>query len=565
LRNNVVIAGAIGKTYTLVPADLGTEISVEVTGTLLGYVPTSVVSSSTSPVKLAFTASPIPLISGTLMVGNTITANPGSWQPSGASTSLSYEWLAAGVVIEGQTSNTLRLRPEMLNRVISVRVTGVRDGYASTSVTSANSVAITPAPLTSSSVPSVIGSPNIGQELSVNLGSWDEGVSFAYTWRRGTTVVGTSRTYVVQPTDRSAALTVTVTGAKLGYITTTRTSTATALVTGPFIATGTPTISGTSAVGKILTANPGTWSPLPSFTYKWLRNNVVIAGAIGKTYTLVPADLGTEISVEVTPTLTGFGSDRKLSNPTMPIGLGAFINAPAPVISGTLGLGKTLTLSVANWNPVATYSYKWFADGSEIFGETASSWTVNPQSLGKTITAQVTGTAYGFESQTKVSAPRSNWNWVSASKTYTGANRFLNCIEWPYYYAPYSWQNVGRTFDPCDFYGSSGVGIYSAGYGGVLGGYTQVLSYVEVPATTRRYKLTFNGARTYSSFYSSSSDEDGYSPADTIQFPIGFYATSASTTWITPRTGTRAYFIIFARQSGFLYFDSVTVTYESIE
>ena len=64
-------------------------------------------------------------------------------------------------------------------------------------------------------------------------------------------------------------------------------------------------ISGTIIEGQTLTGNY-TYSdpennPEGVSTYRWLRNNVAITGAIASTYTLVIADVGTNIVFEVTP------------------------------------------------------------------------------------------------------------------------------------------------------------------------------------------------------------------------------------------------------------------------
>lgn len=69
-----------------------------------------------------------------------------------------------------------------------------------------------------------------------------------------------------------------------------------------------PSISGLTAVGRQLTANPGTWSghPAPAFLYEWLRcdpagdNCVEIPGAAGSTYIVDDEDVGHTIRVRVT-------------------------------------------------------------------------------------------------------------------------------------------------------------------------------------------------------------------------------------------------------------------------
>ena len=72
--------------------------------------------------------------------------------------------------------------------------------------------------------------------------------------------------------------------------------------------TAPPTISGTPQVGQVLTANAGTWSGSPTFTYQWQRCDAqgnacaAIAGATAKTYTVQSADAGTTLRVAVTAT-----------------------------------------------------------------------------------------------------------------------------------------------------------------------------------------------------------------------------------------------------------------------
>ena len=70
-------------------------------------------------------------------------------------------------------------------------------------------------------------------------------------------------------------------------------------------ATGVPTISGTARVGQTLEAFTNGISDADglddvAYSYQWLADNADIAGAMGKTYTLVAADQGTTITVRVT-------------------------------------------------------------------------------------------------------------------------------------------------------------------------------------------------------------------------------------------------------------------------
>jgi len=67
-----------------------------------------------------------------------------------------------------------------------------------------------------------------------------------------------------------------------------------------------PVITGTAAVGQVLTAADGTWLPLDTanltFTYAWQRDGVAIGGETASTYTTVAGDSGHTITCVVTAT-----------------------------------------------------------------------------------------------------------------------------------------------------------------------------------------------------------------------------------------------------------------------
>jgi hypothetical protein len=92
-RNGVAISGATASTYTIQLADDGTTIRVEVKGTnsygVSGFVASS---NSVSAVNVvAPTNSVAPVISGTAVVGQTLTSTTGTW--SGIPTpTYSYQW-----------------------------------------------------------------------------------------------------------------------------------------------------------------------------------------------------------------------------------------------------------------------------------------------------------------------------------------------------------------------------------------------------------------------------------------------------------------------------------------
>ena len=68
---------------------------------------------------------------------------------------------------------------------------------------------------------------------------------------------------------------------------------------------GLPTITGTATEDQVLTADTSGISDadgLGAFSYQWYRDGVAIGGATGSTYTLGDADVGSQISVQVSYT-----------------------------------------------------------------------------------------------------------------------------------------------------------------------------------------------------------------------------------------------------------------------
>jgi hypothetical protein len=63
-----------------------------------------------------------------------------------------------------------------------------------------------------------------------------------------------------------------------------------------------PAISGIAQVGVTLTAQPGTWTGNPTFTYQWKLDGANISGATDSTYVVLFAQIGSYLSVAVTGT-----------------------------------------------------------------------------------------------------------------------------------------------------------------------------------------------------------------------------------------------------------------------
>lgn len=159
---------------------------------------------------------------------------------------------------------------------------------------------------------SVSGVGKVGSVLTALPPTWDqEDVVTTYQWLRNGNPIpqSASPTYVVKAADVGTALAVRATGTT-GSLTGTSTSTTVLGLLGDVITALTkPGISGTPAVGRVLTASPGTWSGLglPVFSYQWYRGTTEIPGATASGYQVQDADAGQVLAVVVRAVTPGFG------------------------------------------------------------------------------------------------------------------------------------------------------------------------------------------------------------------------------------------------------------------
>jgi hypothetical protein len=89
----------------------------------------------------ALTNSVAPTISGTAVVGQTLTAGNGTW--SATPDSYTYVWRRSTVAISGATSSTYQLVTGDIGATITVTVTAVKAGYVSAAATSSATATVT--------------------------------------------------------------------------------------------------------------------------------------------------------------------------------------------------------------------------------------------------------------------------------------------------------------------------------------------------------------------------------------------------------------------------------------
>jgi hypothetical protein len=402
----VDIAGATASTFKPVAAQVGKTLTVTVTGTKTGYAAVSRTSAPTGTVMALnpVLTAPVPKISGIAKVGSTLTASAGLWGP--APVTLKYQWKAAGVAIAGATASTYKPVAANLGKALTVTVTGSKAGYTTASKTSVATAAVAAGALTAP-VPKITGVVKVGSMLTATAGTWGPSpVTLKYQWKAGGVAIAgaTASTYKPVAANLGKALTVTVTGSKAGYTTTSKTSLATAAVAAGTLTAPAPTITGVVRVGSTLTVSAGTWGPSPvTLKYQWKAAGVAIAGATASTYTPVAANLGKALTVTVTGSKAGYTTASKTSVATAAVTAGA-LTAPVPTVSGVVQVGSTLTATAGVWGPApVTLRYQWKAAGVAIAGATASTYRPLAAHAGKTLTVTVTGSKTGYTTTAKTS------------------------------------------------------------------------------------------------------------------------------------------------------------------
>ena len=304
-------------------------------------------------------------------------------------------------------------------------------------------------------VPTISGTVQVGETLTANTSGIADAdglsnVQYEYQWLADDSEIAgaTGSTYTLTDREESKAITVQVSFTDDAHNEETLTSGATDTVeaapTTNSPATGAPTISGIAQVGETLTADTSGITDADglanaTFSYQWLADDTDITGVTNATYTLVAADEGKAISVQVSFTDAADNEETLTSAAT--VAVAAKPNSPAtgaPTITGTAQVGETLT---ANTSGVADadglsnvqYEYQWLADDTDISGATNATYTLVAEDEGKAITVQVSFTDDADNEETLTSAAtdavaaRPN-NGLSAPPVVDGPNN-VNYVE----------------------------------------------------------------------------------------------------------------------------------------
>ncbi|MFJ6679052.1 peptidoglycan DD-metalloendopeptidase family protein [Microbacterium sp. NPDC091382] len=352
LRDGKSIPGATRHIYVPTSADLDRTLTVRVTLTKPGYTGIALTSPGLT-VGRAFTASPVPAISGAVSVGATVKVASAAWKPTPAA--ITYQWLRGGKAISGATRSSYKIVAADAGSALSVRVSATKGGYTSVSRTSA-SVAV-PRVLTVPSTVTISGTGTVGETLTAVPGTWGPGtVTFSYQWLRGGTPIAgaTGRTYRPVAGDAGKTISVRITGARSGYTTVQRTSAGIAVLAA-FTTAPTPTISGSSKAGSLLTAQTGQWQPSSAtLRLQWRVDGGAVAGATASTWQVPTWAAGRSVTVSVTATKKDYRTVTKTSA----------VKKISWSLGDTITPGTTLRTGVQLTSPDGRYAFKMLGDGN---------------------------------------------------------------------------------------------------------------------------------------------------------------------------------------------------------
>ena len=327
------ISGATTSTYTISAEDFGKFITARVAASnSLGSV--NAWAAQSSDVKIAPAVTANPFISGTALVGQTMTLTQGTWTGTPTPT-ISVQWYrcdsevseAANVVPAGCTE----IREALTQRVCN--------------------------------------------------GSYWNGC-FSYITVTTNTMVSINRlTYVLSAVDAGKYVVARVTASNSGG--TVNVITESLGATGrPVGLSSSPYLSGITAVGRDLTLSTGSWTgfPAPELAIQWFRCTSAvsqssvgsldgcaeISGATTSTYTISAEDFGKFITARVAAS-NSLGSVNAWAAQSSDVKIAPAVTAN-PFISGTALVGQTMTLTQGTWTgtPTPTISVQWYRCDSEV-------------------------------------------------------------------------------------------------------------------------------------------------------------------------------------------------------
>jgi hypothetical protein len=435
LRNGKPIYAETTDTYTAVGGDVGTELSVRVTGTEDNLDPVSYVAvvgtiDSGAQITPGAIAPSIQAATG-VPWDQTLTVAPGTWSQTGLSYSI--DWYDNGSQVASDQA-TYSPNADQIGDSITAKVIASKSGY-----TPSDQVTTDPVVVGLGTAPTVVKAPKITSkklsngdtQFTASKPTWSRaGTTTEYTWSSNPTALTNvnSTTVVVPKADASQAVGLEISSelptyqsAVADYLprltsvpTTTDIPGAVESLGGVVGATEPVTVGSSLDAGVDLQ-----WWHYPdgvddpTSTYQWYRQfpghaAVKITGQISAFYNVSVADVGATLTVHETSTSTDFVPASVI----IPAGVGTLrsdLGSATVAISGQDTAGAVLgsTVSSANWMTDVTQTETWLvcAPSASVNCSSATQFKVIPKATGNTYTTLPSQKGDSFETAIVDSAP----------------------------------------------------------------------------------------------------------------------------------------------------------------
>jgi len=245
--------------------------------------------------------------------------------------------------------------------------------------------------------PTVSGDTVVDHDVTVNPGIWGAGVDVSYQWYLDGVVIdgAVSRSYRPIGSDVGGTLSVVVSGSVNGASLNLRGVTAGVVAPTALTSTPKPSVYGVPAAGLVVAGSTVGWDEGVSFEYQWLRDGVVIDGAVSASYKLTGLDAGHNVSVLVTGSKQGYLT-KSLESEPVTVGLGTQVWSQEPELFGEAKMPSSMTVRTSDEYD-ADFEYQWFRNGRPVEGATSSSYQFTAEDAGTTMRVLTRVRVAGFK------------------------------------------------------------------------------------------------------------------------------------------------------------------------
>jgi hypothetical protein len=402
--------------YTITGLTNGNTYLVRVTALTLagagtvGSAAASVIPSTTATNTVA------PTVAGTVAAGRPLTGTAGTWTSGGSAPTLSYKWQSSPTGIGSWTdiagATTLNFTPTSAEVGLYLQL--VETATNAAGISSANSLATTVVLSGLAGAPTAVTPVAANGQLTVTwtaplllnggvISNYEVSyrASGASVWTVVSRTASTTASQVITGLTNGTAYDIqigAITAAGTGaYVTYTAAQASTPFTTPSNSAA--PSITGTAAVSRVLTAADGTWNDngrTSTLTYVWQSSPdnttwTAISGATSSTFTPTTTQLAKYIRVNVTATnAAGALTVSSLATTVVLSGLASVPQAVAAVRGNTVANVSWAVPASLNGGVLSGYRVEYKLSS----GSTWSSASVSSSTLAYQITGLTNGSAY---------------------------------------------------------------------------------------------------------------------------------------------------------------------------